>query len=72
MEVSRRKLAAAGATLGIAGLVGLSGGLAKESGGGSADREEKGDGAEPEHEEEVSPVEDLMREHGARERILLS
>lgn len=70
MEVSRRKLAAAGATLGIAGLVGLSGGLAKESGGGSADREEKGDGAE--HEEEVSPVEDLMREHGALERILLS
>lgn len=71
MEVSRRKLVVAGATLGIAGLAGLSGGLAKESGGGSADREEKGDGAEREHEEEVSPVEDLMREHGALERILL-
>ena len=71
MEVSRRKLVVAGATLGIAGLAGLSGGLAKESSGGSADKEEKGDEAEHEHEEEVSPAEDLMREHGALERILL-
>jgi hemerythrin-like domain-containing protein len=71
VEVSRRKLVVAGATLGITGLAaGLSRGLAKEPSGGSAGKEGKED-KEAEHEEEVSPVEDLMREHGALRRILL-
>jgi hemerythrin-like domain-containing protein len=71
VEVSRRKLVVSGATLGITGLAaGLSRGLAKEPSGGAAGREGKRD-KEAEHEEEVSPVEDLMREHGALRRILL-
>jgi len=71
VEVSRRKLVVAGATLGITGLAaGLSRGLAKEPSGGSAGKEGK-ENKEAEHEEEVSPVEDLMREHGALRRILL-
>ena len=71
MEVSRRKLVVAGATLGITGLAaGLSRGFTKEPSGGSAGKEGKED-KEAEHEEEVSPVEDLMREHGALRRILL-
>lgn len=37
--------------------------------GGHADRNEKKEGQEP--EEEVSPAEDLMREHGVLKRILL-
>lgn len=71
MEVSRRKLVIAGATLGMTGLaVGLSRGLAKESSEEAGDKEGKKD-KEAEREEEVSPVEDLMREHGALRRILL-
>ena len=67
MEISRRKLVVAGATLGITGLaVGLSRGLAKEPSEGAADKEGKKD-KEAKHKEEVSPVEDLMREHGAFE-----
>lgn len=71
MEVSRRKLVVAGATLGITGwAVGLSRGLAKEPSEGAADKEGKKD-KQAEHDEEVSPVKDLMREHGALRRILL-
>ena len=71
MKVARRKLLVTGATLGVAGLAtGLSYALAKDSSEGSA--EGKGaKGKEPHDEEEVSPAEDLMREHGALERILL-
>jgi len=71
VKVPRRKLVVAGAAIGVAGLAtGLSYALAKDSGGGPANKEgEKG--KEPHHEEEISPAEDLMREHGALERILL-
>lgn len=66
MEVSRRKFAVAGASLGIAGLAGFS---ARSVFGGDDGNGAKGE--ETEREEEVSPAEDLMREHGALERILL-
>jgi hemerythrin-like domain-containing protein len=71
VEISRRKLVVAGTTLGITGLAaGLSRGLAKEPSAGAADTESKED-KEAEHEEEASPIEDLMREHGALRRGLL-
>ncbi len=71
MEVSRRKLVAAGLTLGVTGLAaGLSRGLAEDlSEGPAGKKNEKDKGTEP--EEDVSPAEDLMREHGALRRILL-
>jgi len=69
MQVSRRELILAGTTFGITGLAGLSLGLAKEFAGRSDEKEDKGEGDEP--EEDVSPAEDLMREHGVLERILL-
>ena len=69
MEVSRRKLVVAGATLGIMELAtNLSFGFAEPSNGGSADEKK---GKPGEKDEDVSPAEDLMREHGALERILL-
>jgi len=49
---------------------GLSYAPAKEPGGGSADKE-RDNGKESHREEEVSPAEDLMREHGVLKRILL-
>lgn len=71
MKVTRRRLVVAGANLGVAGLAGgLSYALAGESNDGSAPNEDEA-GKEPHHEEAVSPAEDLMREHGALDRILL-
>lgn len=71
MEVSRRKLVIASAAIGVAGLAtGLSHALAQDLSGGPAGKEgEKG--KESHHEEEVTPAEDLMREHGVLKRILL-
>ena len=71
MTTPRRQFLTAGATLGLAGLAaGVSCGLAKEPSGGSAGKQGNKD-KEAEREEEVSPAEDLMREHGALKRILL-
>ena len=71
MKVPRRKLVVAGAAIGVAGLAtGLSRALAQDSSGGPAGKE-AGKGKESRHEEEVSPAEDLMREHGVLKRILL-
>lgn len=70
MRVPRRELLAAAASLGAVGLaVGLPHGAAKEPGAGSSEKDAKGKAAGG--EEEVSPAEDLMREHGVLRRILL-
>ncbi len=72
MKSPRRQFLVAGATLGV---VGLAAGLrapafAKEATEISAGKEAK-KGSSADQAEEVSPAEDLMREHGALERILL-
>jgi hemerythrin-like domain-containing protein len=71
MKTPRRQFLTAGATLGITGLVaGIPGALgADPKEAGSPAKEQKGAAAA--EEEEVSPAEDLMREHGVLKRILL-
>jgi hemerythrin-like domain-containing protein len=71
MKAPRRQFLAVGASLGIAGFAAAlpSRVLAKELAEGAAGKEEKKDEAKP--EEDVTPAEDLMREHGALRRILL-
>jgi hemerythrin-like domain-containing protein len=71
MKTRRRQFLAVGATLGITGLVGgIPGALGAEpKETGSPAKEQKT--APAGEEEEVSPAEDLMREHGVLKRILL-
>jgi len=70
MKVPRRTLVITGAAFGIAGLAAeLPRGFAKEPKRSPAEKQNKGKATD--QEEEVSPAEDLMREHGALKRILL-
>ncbi len=70
MKTPRRQFLTAGVTFGITGLVagtpGALGADAKEAGSATEEKKEA-----PAGEEEVSPAEDLMREHGVLKRILL-
>jgi hemerythrin-like domain-containing protein len=71
MNTPRRHFLVTGASLGIAGFAAAlpSHVLAKEPAESPPGKEEKKDEAKP--EEDVTPAEDLMREHGALRRILL-
>jgi hemerythrin-like domain-containing protein len=71
MKTPRRQFLVTGASLGIAGFAAAlpSHVLAKEPAESAAGKEEKKDEAKP--DEDVTPAEDLMREHGALRRILL-
>ncbi len=71
MRAARRKLVVAGAGLGLAGLATrLSRGWARAPAQPPAGA--SGEAGKPPHpEEEVTPAEDLMREHGVLKRILL-
>jgi hemerythrin-like domain-containing protein len=70
MKTARRQFLTAGVTLGITGLVAATprarGADPKEAGSPTKEKKEG-----PADEEEVSPAEDLMREHGVLKRIML-
>jgi hemerythrin-like domain-containing protein len=71
MQLSRRTLVVTGAGLGVTGWAAGLPGVAARAAEQSPGAHDGGKAPAEDAEEDVSPAEDLMREHGALERILL-